>query len=268
MVNKYAWFAIAGGLFAAGIAIGYAVFANTYTPSNMFNQQMMMNPQMAGQWTQGMMDNSDTRQQMQSQIQQDSQFMYEMMDDPEFQELMLERMQQNQQFGSGMMGGMTADPELRQQMFDTMMQNPQAMQQWMGDAQFQQEWYPYMMQNWMMGPGMGSGMMGGPMLNYGTDTSSVPSVSTSQVDIPQGAWSPRSATPYDPLRIEVAPGTTVTWTNSDSAVHTVTDVDNGFDSELINPGESWSYTFESEGEYNYYCTIHPWMKGAVEVESA
>lgn len=268
MVSKYAWFAIAGGLFAAGIAIGYAVFASTYTPDLMFNQQVMMNPQMAGQWTQGMMSSPDTRQQMRSQIQQDSTFMYEMMEDPEFQVLMLERMQQNQQFGRGMMSGMTADPELRQQMFDTMMQDPQTMQQWMGDARFQQEWYLYMMQNWMMGPGMGSGMMGGPMLHYGTDTTSVQEVRTNEVSIPQRAWSPRSATPYDPLRIEVAPGTAVTWTNDDSVVHTVTDVDNEFDSKLINPGESWSYAFESEGEYNYYCTIHPWMKGAVEVESA
>lgn len=216
MVTKYAWFAIAGGLFAAGIAIGYAAFASTYPPSYMFNQQMMMNPQMASQWTQGMMSNPDTRQQM----------------------------------------------------FDAMAQDPQAMQQWMGDARFQQEWYPYMMQNWMMGPGMGAGMMGGPMLSYGTDTSSVQAVRTDKVEIPQNAWSPRSATPYQPLRIEVAPGTTVTWTNNDSVVHTVTDVDNGFDSALISPGASWSYTFESEGEYNYYCTIHPWMRGAVEVESA
>lgn len=268
MTSKYAWYAIAGGLFVAGIAIGYQIFASTYAPGFMFNQQTMMNPQMAGQWTQGMMSNQQTRQQMQAQIQQDQQFMYEMMDDPEFQALMIERMQQNPQFSQGMMGSMTADPELRQQMFEAMMQDPQTMQQWMGDAQFQQEWYPYMMQNWMMGSGMGSGMMGGPMLNYGTDTTSVQEVRTNEVSILQGAWSPKSATPYDPLRIEVAPGTTVTWTNNDSTVHTVTDVDNGFDSELINPDETWSYIFESEGEYNYYCTIHPWMKGTVEVESA
>ncbi len=220
MVSNYVWYAVAGGLFAAGIAIGYSVFASTYTqPGFMFNQQ-----------------------------------------------LILERMQQDQQFGRGMMGGMTADPALRQQMFDAIMQDPQAMQQWMGDAQFQQEWYPYMMHNWMMGPGMGPGMMGGPISSYGIDTSSIPEVRTDKVEIPQNAWSPRSTAPYDPLRIEVEPGTTATWTNNDDVVHTVTDVDNGFDSELINPSESWSYTFESEGEYNYYCSIHPWMKGTVEVE--
>lgn len=233
----------------------------------MFNPQMM-NPQTAGQLTQGMMSNPDTRQQMRAQIQQNSQFMYEMMDDPQFQQVMIERMQQNPQFGQGFIGSMTGDPELRQQMFDTMMQNPQAMQQWMDDPQFQQEWYPYMMQNWMMGPGMGAVMMAGPMLSYGTDTSSAQAVSTDKVEIPQGAWKTSSATPYQPLRIDVPLGTMVTWTNNDSVVHTVTDVNNGFDSGLIGPCRSWSYMFASEGEYNYYCTIHPWMKGAVKVDSA
>lgn len=76
-----------------------------------------------------------------------------------------------------------------------------------------------------------------------------------------------SATPYQPLRIQVEEGAEVTWTNNDSVVHTVTDVNNAFDSNLINADESWSYTFNTEGTYNYYCTMHPWMRGAVEVTS-
>lgn len=48
--------------------------------------------------------------------------------------------------------------------------------------------------------------------------------------------------------------------------HTVTAVDGSFDSELLDPGESWSYTFETPGEYEYYCLPHPWMRARVIVE--
>jgi plastocyanin len=71
-------------------------------------------------------------------------------------------------------------------------------------------------------------------------------------------------------RIEVAVGTTVTWTNGDSTRHTVTsgadDTDDGtFDSGDIGPGETFSYTFDAPGEFAYFCDIHPTMTGVVVV---
>ena len=60
-------------------------------------------------------------------------------------------------------------------------------------------------------------------------------------------------------------GTTVTWTNNDTMAHTVTAVDNSFDSGMIAPGQSWSYTFDRPGTFEYYCTLHPWMRAKVEV---
>lgn len=57
----------------------------------------------------------------------------------------------------------------------------------------------------------------------------------------------------------------MTWTNRDDVAHTVTDVDSRFDSKLISPGQSWQHTFDAAGRYDYYCTIHPWMRGAVTV---
>ena len=61
-------------------------------------------------------------------------------------------------------------------------------------------------------------------------------------------------------------GTTVTWTNEDTMAHTVTAVDGSFDSEFIDPGASWSHTFDAPGEYEYYCLPHPWMRAKVIVE--
>jgi len=71
-----------------------------------------------------------------------------------------------------------------------------------------------------------------------------------------------------PSKITVKKGTTVTWTNQDSIRHDVTplEMSNAFKgSELLGKGESYSYTFNSVGTYNYKCTPHPFMKGTVEV---
>jgi len=68
--------------------------------------------------------------------------------------------------------------------------------------------------------------------------------------------------------LTVKTGTTVTWTNDDPGVlHTVTSVDAIFDSGFLDEGDSWSYTFEEEGEFEYFCAPHPWMRAKVIVEA-
>jgi nitrite reductase (NO-forming) len=67
------------------------------------------------------------------------------------------------------------------------------------------------------------------------------------------------------LRVKV--GTTVTWTNQDPGqMHTVTDVGGAFDSGFLETGQTFSYTFDEAGEYEYFCQPHPWMRGMVIVE--
>lgn len=66
------------------------------------------------------------------------------------------------------------------------------------------------------------------------------------------------------LRVPV--GTTVTWTNDDQMMHSVTAADGSFDSGLLDAGESWSYTFDQPGEFEYFCSPHPWMRAKVIVE--
>ena len=76
---------------------------------------------------------------------------------------------------------------------------------------------------------------------------------------------------YIPSKITIKPGETVYWQNQDAAFHSVTsgfydDPDGLFDSELLDPEDIFSYKFTEEGIYDYYCTLHPWMKGIILVE--
>ena len=65
--------------------------------------------------------------------------------------------------------------------------------------------------------------------------------------------------------LEIAVGTTVTFTNLDSAPHTVTDKAGSFQSNKIDSGGSWSYTFDTAGEFDYFCEYHANMAGKVIV---
>ncbi len=67
--------------------------------------------------------------------------------------------------------------------------------------------------------------------------------------------------------LTVKVGTQVTWTNNDSIVHTVTAVDGSFDSGFFAEGEHYSYVFDEVGEFEYFCTPHPWMRAKVIVEA-
>jgi plastocyanin len=73
---------------------------------------------------------------------------------------------------------------------------------------------------------------------------------------------------FDPAVLNVAPGTTVTWTNGDTEAHTVT-ADNGlFDSGVLEPGQSYSTWLGGTGTVAYHCEIHPDMTGSVVVGEA
>jgi plastocyanin len=70
---------------------------------------------------------------------------------------------------------------------------------------------------------------------------------------------------FSPKRLEIATGTTVTWTNNDQLVHTISADDGSWDSGPIEPGKSWSHTFTQPGEYAFHCTPHPFMKAVIVV---
>src|SRR5215218_10760577 len=73
---------------------------------------------------------------------------------------------------------------------------------------------------------------------------------------------------FNPPNATVAPGTTVTWVNDDQAPHTATANDGAFDSGTLQPGQSYSFTFDKPGTYAYHCNIHPDMTATVTVSGA
>lgn len=71
---------------------------------------------------------------------------------------------------------------------------------------------------------------------------------------------------FSPARLEVAPGTPVTWRNDDPQGHTVTSTEEGgFDLDLP-AGATATWTFTESGTYAYYCRPHDAMVGEVVVD--
>jgi plastocyanin len=70
---------------------------------------------------------------------------------------------------------------------------------------------------------------------------------------------------FDPASLQVPAGTTVTWTNNGGAPHTVTADDGSFDSGTLQPGASFSQTFNTAGTIAYHCSIHPQMVASIVI---
>lgn len=77
---------------------------------------------------------------------------------------------------------------------------------------------------------------------------------------------------YDPEVIDISAGTTIIWDNIDNTLHTATSgnpdtgADGVFDSDILSAGDTYEFTFADAGSYDYYCILHPWMIGTVNVE--
>jgi plastocyanin len=73
---------------------------------------------------------------------------------------------------------------------------------------------------------------------------------------------------FAPQRITVKAGTTVTWINDDDIPHTVTSSRKLFKSKTLDTEDKFSFTFTTPGSYEYFCSLHPHMTGAIVVEAA
>ena len=95
-----------------------------------------------------------------------------------------------------------------------------------------------------------------------------------EVTIPNEASEPscaESGSCFLPSEVTIGVGDSVTWHNDSSVAHTVTSgnpqdgPDGLFDTGLFLGGDTFSHTFTEAGEYQYFCSIHPWMTGTVIV---
>ena len=73
---------------------------------------------------------------------------------------------------------------------------------------------------------------------------------------------------YKPATVKIKAGDSVTFTNKDSAPHTVTPEKGASfaGSGRMLKNESKTITFDKSGKQNYFCEIHPSMKGVVDVK--
>ncbi len=116
----------------------------------------------------------------------------------------------------------------------------------------------------MMGQG-GSYGPGGMMGGYGSDQQQTP---TSATPVTGNAVTIQNFA-FQPANLLVTVGTTVTWTNQDSAPHTVTFRDSTLQSSsTLRQGQSFSHTFASAGTFAYFCAFHPNMVATVTVVPA
>jgi len=115
------------------------------------------------------------------------------------------------------------------------------------------------------------------ILSVGVLSTIAPAAFAQTVSVPAGTSVPgceEDNSCWDPADITVDVGATITWSNDDTAAHTVTSgsaadgPDGVFDSSLFMSGAEFSHTFDTEGTYPYFCMVHPWMAGTVIVGEA
>ena len=70
---------------------------------------------------------------------------------------------------------------------------------------------------------------------------------------------------YNPKDISINKGDKVMWINNDFGVHTVTENQGLFSSKDLRPDQTFEYTFEAAGIYDYHCRLHPEMTGKITV---
>lgn len=74
---------------------------------------------------------------------------------------------------------------------------------------------------------------------------------------------------FNPQKLTVKAGTTVTWANKDDIPHGIAATGNAFKrSSAMDTDDTYSFTFTTPGTYQYFCYIHPHMTGTIVVEAA
>jgi amicyanin len=106
----------------------------------------------------------------------------------------------------------------------------------------------------VFGAVVGSGMAGGVLIARAQTPATVVSIDNFT---------------FNPQKLTVKAGTTVTWTNKDDIPHGIAATGNSFTrSNALDTDNSYSFTFTTPGTYQYFCYIHPHMTGTIVVEAA
>ena len=113
-----------------------------------------------------------------------------------------------------------------------------------------------------------------PVVKTAPVVESTPVEFSNVISLPKGSGVPgcdETNECYIPFNVSASVGQEITWSNDDSAAHTVTSgtpsngPDGNFDSSLFMSGGTFSITLDASGEYPYFCMVHPWMVGNISV---
>lgn len=72
---------------------------------------------------------------------------------------------------------------------------------------------------------------------------------------------------FSPAKLTIKAGDTVRWANRGDASHTADDTGKKWKTGTIKRGNSGKVTFDTAGNFNYFCKFHPSMKGKITVKS-
>jgi len=70
---------------------------------------------------------------------------------------------------------------------------------------------------------------------------------------------------YSPMELNIPAGTTVVWKNLDGEPHTIASINGLFRSQALDQNDSFRFTFDHPGVFNYICSIHPKMRATITV---
>ena len=113
-----------------------------------------------------------------------------------------------------------------------------------------------------------------PVVEEVMEPESTPVEFNGVISVPEGTGTPgcdETNACYIPFNVSISAGEEITWSNDDTAAHTVTSgspadgPDGNFDSGLFMAGGTFSVTLDESGEYPYFCMVHPWMTGNITV---
>jgi len=71
---------------------------------------------------------------------------------------------------------------------------------------------------------------------------------------------------FSPETLTVPANSTVIWTNKDDVPHVIASTDGLFRSKGLDTDDHYSFKFTKPGTYNYFCAIHPKMRGKIVVQ--
>jgi plastocyanin len=110
----------------------------------------------------------------------------------------------------------------------------------------------------------------GPIAGLAMMLAALPPTAAAQdqpaINIVEGSPTDITSWAFDNTNLTIPAGMTVTWTNTGAQQHTVTADDASVDSGMIDPGNTFTFEFDTPGTFTYHCTPHPWMKATITVQ--